>query len=127
MALGWLTASAADVPADDGWLGPDERRVLSALRLEKRRADWRLGRWAAKHAVAAASGADHRRIEVLAAADGAPHAWLDGTRLELSLSLSHRAGRALAVVAAAPAIVGCDLELVEPRSGAFVREWLAPG
>jgi 4'-phosphopantetheinyl transferase len=22
--------------------------------------------------------------------------------------------------------VGCDLECVEPRSGAFVREWLAP-
>ena len=126
MALGWLTASAADVPAGDGWLGPNERRVLAGLRIEKRRADWRLGRWAAKHALAAASGAEPRRIEVLAAAGGAPQAWLDGARLEVSLSISHRAGRALAVVAAAPATVGCDLELVEPRSGAFVREWLAP-
>ena len=66
------------------------------------------------------------RIEILAAADGAPEAWLDGERAPVSVSLSHRGGRALAAVAAAPAVVGCDLELVEPRSGAFVREWLAP-
>ena len=51
---------------------------------------------------------------------------MDGERAPVSVSLSHRAGRALAVVAHAPAVVGCDLERVEPRSGAFVREWLAP-
>ena len=50
---------------------------------------------------------------------------MSGERAAVSLSLSHRAGRALAVVAAAPAAVGCDLEVVEPRSDAFVREWLA--
>ena len=44
----------------------------------------------------------------------------------VSISLSHRAGRALAAVADAPAAVGCDLELLEPRSPAFVRDWLAP-
>ena len=26
----------------------------------------------------------------------------------------------------APATIGCDLELAEPCSAAFVREWLAP-
>jgi 4'-phosphopantetheinyl transferase len=76
--------------------------------------------------VVAACGADAERIEVLAAGDGAPEAWVDGARLPVSLSLSHRAGRALVVVAAHPAAVGCDLELIEPRSDAFVREWLAP-
>ena len=60
-------------------------------------------------------------------ADGAPEAWLDGRRCPVSISLSHRAGRALAAVARrADAVMGCDLELIEPRSGAFVREWLAP-
>jgi 4'-phosphopantetheinyl transferase len=29
----------------------------------------------------------------------------------------------LSAVTAAPAVIGCDLELVEPRSRAFVREW----
>jgi 4'-phosphopantetheinyl transferase len=125
MAPGWVTASAADVPGDDAWLGAAERRVLAGLQVEKRRADWRLGRWTAKRAVAATCPITAERVEILAAADGAPQAWLDGARLPLSLSLSHRAGRGLAVVAADPSAVGCDLELVEPRSPAFVRDWLA--
>jgi len=120
----WLTASAADVPPDDDWLGPAEREVLSGLHVEKRRADWRLGRWVAKRAVAAVQRIPAERVEILAAADGAPEAWLGGARLNVSVSLSHRSGRAMAAVAAEPAVVGCDLELVEPRSAAFVREWL---
>jgi 4'-phosphopantetheinyl transferase len=66
------------------------------------------------------------RFEVLAAGDGAPEAWADGERLPLSVSLSHRGDRAVAVLGTPPLVVGCDLELIEPRSGAFVREWFAP-
>ena len=47
-------------------------------------------------------------------------------RAPVSVSLSHRAGRALVAVVDAPAVVGCDLELIEPRSAAFVRDWLSP-
>ncbi|HET8953228.1 MAG TPA: 4'-phosphopantetheinyl transferase superfamily protein [Solirubrobacteraceae bacterium] len=124
MATGWLTASAADVPLGDDWLGPREREVLAGLRVEKRRADWRLGRWTAKRAVAAVCGVSADGLEILAAPDGAPDAWRAGARLAVSVSLSHRDGRAIAAVAPAPAVVGCDLERVEPRSPAFVREWL---
>ena len=120
----WLTASAAEVPPHDGWLGPAERDVLAGLRIAKRRADWRLGRWAAKLAVARAQGVPAAWVEILAAADGAPEAWLGGARLEISVSLSHRGGRAIAAVAPGPVVIGCDLELVEPRSPAFIREWL---
>ena len=123
----WLTASAAEVPPDDGWLSPAERAVLAGLHVDKRRADWRLGRWAAKHAVGRAQGIPAERIEIIAAADGAPEAWLGGTRLEVSVSLSHRGGRAIAAVAPGPAVIGCDLELVEARSPAFIREWLPAG
>jgi 4'-phosphopantetheinyl transferase len=126
MAPAWLTRCTADVPPGDGWLGSRERAVLAGLRIPRRREDWRLGRWTAKAAVAAHLGADPARIEILAADDGAPEAWLDGAPLPLSVSLSHRAGRAVAAVSASPDAVGCDLELVEPRSPAFVREWLAP-
>ena len=120
----WLTASAAEVPPDDGWLGPAERDVLAGLRVDKRRADWRLGRWAAKHVVAQAQGIPAERVEILAAADGAPEAWLGGRPLEVSVSLSHRGGRAIAATAPGPVVIGCDLELVEPRSPAFIRQWL---
>jgi len=126
MATGWLTRSLADVPAGDAWLGARERRVLAGLRIDKRREDWRLGRWTAKAALGAWLGADPARLEVLAADDGAPEAWLDGAPAPVSVSLSHRAGRAIAAVTAAPAVVGCDLERLEPRSAAFVRDWLAP-
>ena len=121
----WLTRWHADVPAGDGWLGATERRVLAGLRIAPRRDAWRLGRWTAKSAASAFLALPPERIEILAAADGAPEVWVSGERAAVSLSLSHRAGRALAVVAAAPAVVGCDLEVVEPRSDAFVREWLA--
>jgi 4'-phosphopantetheinyl transferase len=125
-APGWLTRSLADVPATDRWLGPAERRRLAELSVARRRADWRLGRWTAKAAVGAWLAVPPEQVEILAAGDGAPEAWVGGRRTPLSVSLSHRAGRALATVADAPAVVGCDLEYVEPRSGAFVREWLSP-
>jgi 4'-phosphopantetheinyl transferase len=44
----------------------------------------------------------------------------------VTLSFSHRAGWGAAAVGLAPTKVGCDLELVEPRSEAFISEWLAP-
>jgi 4'-phosphopantetheinyl transferase len=123
---GWLIRCTADVPAGDAWLSARERRTAAGLRASRRRRDWRLGRFTAKAAVGAWLGVAPGRVEILAASDGAPEAWVDGERAPLSVSLSHRAGRALAVVAPGPAVVGCDLERVEPRSGAFVREWLAP-
>ena len=116
---GWLTRSRTDVPPGDFWLGERERAVLAGLRMPRRRDDWRLGRWTAKAALRAWSGSEP---EVLAAPDGAPQAaGLPGVHL----SLSHRAGRGLAVVGDEP--VGCDLEWVEPRSSAFAREWLTAG
>jgi 4'-phosphopantetheinyl transferase len=124
-APGWLSQRLAEVPSGNEWLGENERRVLAGLRMERRRADWRLGRWTAKAALGGWLQVAPGRIEVLAAADGAPEAWLDDKRMPLSVSLSHRGGRALAAVGRSPQIAGCDLELVEPRSDAFVREWLA--
>jgi 4'-phosphopantetheinyl transferase len=123
---GWLIRSLADVPAGDAWLTARERRTAGGLRVRRRRGDWRLGRFTAKAAVGAWLSVAPERVEILPAPDGAPEAWVDGERAPVSVSLSHRAGRALAVVAQAPDVVGCDLERVEPRSGAFVREWLAP-
>ena len=137
---GWLTRSRADVPAGDAWLGPAERRVLRTLRFERRRADWRLGRWTAKAAVGAwlravheptgagprARGVAPQVIEILAGSDGAPEAWYEEVRLPVSVSISHREGRGLAVVTGGARSAGCDLEVIETRSDAFIREWLSP-
>jgi 4'-phosphopantetheinyl transferase len=122
----WLSRSVGDVPAGEAWLGPAERAALGGLALPKRRDDWRLGRYTAKVAICLRLGVDPGRVEVLAMPGGAPVARLDGERAELELSISHRAGRALVVLAPFGTPVGCDLELIEPRSAAFVCEWLAP-
>ena len=111
-----------DVPDGDDWLSVDERGVQAGLLVPKRRADWRLGRWTAKAALSAALGGEPSDVSILAAPDGAPEAFVDGQRLSVSLSISHRAGVGLAAVSR-EAVVGGDLELVEPRSPAFVREW----
>lgn len=124
--LGWLTRELADVPSHDRWLSELELAVLSGLRTPKRRADWRLGRCAGKAAVAAWRGVPPEAVTIAAAEDGAPEASIEGEGAGVSLSLSHRAGRALAAVADAPTAVGCDLEAIEPRSPAFLREWLDP-
>ena len=126
VAPGWLTRSLADVPDADGWLSARERAALADLVAQRRRADWRLGRWAAKAAPRARGGAALREVEVVASASGAPEAWLAGAPVPGALSLSHRNGRAFAVVADPGLALGCDLEAVEPRSGAFERTWLTP-
>ena len=37
------------------------------------------------------------------------------------ISLSHRAGRAICCVSTSIAALGCDLELIEPRSSGFIK------
>ncbi len=125
MTVHWHHACAGDVPADDEWLTDLERRVLAGLVIPKRRDDWRLGRWTAKSLLASVLGVPVGWVEVRAADDGAPDAFADGDHVGLSLSISHRDGRAVAAVAPLPNRVGIDLETLETRSDAFVREWLS--
>lgn len=125
-AVRWLLQAAADVPSGDGWLAPEERTRLAGMRAPGRRADWRLGRWTAKRAVAGwlAAQPAPAAVEVRSAADGAPEVLVGGAPAPLVISLSHRAGLAVCMVAAAGVALGCDLELVEPRSDAFVADYL---
>jgi len=125
MTVRWHRATASEVPADDTWLTDRERRVLAGLAMERRRCDWRLGRWTAKSLVAALLDVPVVRVELRTADDGAPEAVVDSAPSGLSVSLSHRDCVAVAAVAPAPTVVGIDLETLEVRSDAFVREWLS--
>lgn len=122
--------SLGDVPLQDDWLSDAERDVLAGLHLSKRREEWRLGRWTARRAVAAAVGRHDTpagAIQILAGEDGAPRVTVDGHDGPVSLSISHRAGRAFCVAAAHSMALGCDLELIEPRSNTFVRDYFTEG
>ncbi|MGO8797024.1 MAG: 4'-phosphopantetheinyl transferase family protein [Candidatus Sulfotelmatobacter sp.] len=123
-----IEQSETDVPTENEWLSAKEKHVLSGLHFAKRNTDWRLGRWTAKRLLAACLHLRTRlsnlaNLEILAAPSGAPEVFLFNQRADVTISLSHRAGRAIAVVALRKTTLGCDLEVVEPRSSAFVSDY----
>ncbi len=123
----WATAVEADLPFSSAWLGLREQELLATLQLPHRRRDWMLGRWAAKRAMRAAAdglaGFRDSELEILAAADGAPEAWITGRRAPDTISLSHRNGLGVCLLAAHGVAAGCDVELVEPRAPVFATDW----
>ncbi len=125
--LAYLLQSAAQVPPHDNWLTGQERKWLQGRRAPKRVADWRLGRWTAKAAIAAflerRGEARPAHVEILAAEDGAPHALAQGAPMAISVSLSHVAGWGFCVVGEAGISLGCDLERIEPRSEEFIESY----
>ena len=122
----WLEQTESDVPAGDSWLSPAEAGVLAGFRFPKRRADWRLGRWTAKRALAAYLGAPLPDIEIRATPEGSPEAFRAGAPLPLVISISHREGRSCCAIADSHVKLGCDLEWIEPHSAAFAADYFTP-
>jgi len=126
-----LLATARELPPGDAWLRPRERAALVRLRAPRRRRDFRLGRFAAKQALALLEGCEgveaQRRFEVLPARGGAPLAFREGAPLDVTLSISHSDGWAAAGVQRGCGRLGCDLERVEARSPAFVEDYFTRG
>jgi 4'-phosphopantetheinyl transferase len=129
MLTWWLARAEEQSPPAGEWLTAAERGYAARMRYQKRRADFLLSRWTLKLAVTRLLGwpdddAALARIESRAASDGAPELFVDGQPAEHGISLSDRAGSAVCLVAGAPAAIGCDLELVERRSDAFVQDYM---
>ena len=126
----WLALGEDALPAGEHWLAPGEAASLAGLRYTKRRTEFLLRRLVAKHAVASVTGrptdpAALAGIEVRNAPSGAPYVCVDGAPLGVAVSISDRAGWAVCVTSpTGPPALGCDLELVEPRSPGFVRDFL---
>ena len=109
-STGWNRARAT-CPLGTQWLSGSERARLDGLHIPKRRADWRLGRWTAKCAVAVYLKLS-REPEALAAVElrpapsGAPEVFLHGRPAPVALSLSHSRGTGLCAIAPAGAAGG---------------------
>jgi len=128
MHVHWLEQSESNVPAGHRWLSAAEAQYLAGIRFEKRRADWRLGRWTAKRAVAAYLNLPDAvetlaEIEIRPAPSGAPEVFWQERTPGVSISLSHRAGVSICAVAPSAAALGCDLERIEARSDAFAADY----
>lgn len=123
----WGRSFAHKVPGGDDWLSKAECEVQNRFRIEKRRSDWRLGRWALKQLVlrwGACGVRELQDLEVLAAEDGAPELYVAGRHFLGSVSITHRQRRA--IVAVAPNSVGCDLEWLEPKSDGLIQDFMTP-
>ena len=132
MELLWSARSEDDLPPTSGWLSDAEDRRLGSMRFTKRRTEFLVSRWTAKHTIARvhgsfpADGDGLGRIEIRHHPDGAPAAFIDGVAWSRRISMTDRAGWAVCLVSPGSFEVGCDLEVVEPRSEAFVADYLTP-
>lgn len=131
MDVYWLEQIEADVPVENDWLSTSEAIFLDGLRFARRRAHWRLGRWTAKRALAVClnlpgSPPALAKIEICPSPSGAPEVFIDNRPAALAISLSHRSDRAVCAVAPSAVELGCDLELIEPRSDAFIADYFTP-
>lgn len=125
----WLAHGEHEVPTSADWLSPRERDALARIRFAKRHVEFRTRRWTAKRALARVlqrelAPAALAGIEIGNYASGAPYVQVDGTRAPIEVSLSDRAGWAVCLVGApGSAALGIDLEIVEPRTDHFVRDF----
>lgn len=114
--------------ARPGLLSPREEKILSGLGIVPRRRKWLLGRIAAKLLVRQVSGDPElhdQQISVLNQPSGEPFVLIEGRGgWSFPISISHRSEIGMA---AAPtdrqARIGADLETVEPRDAALVRQF----
>jgi 4'-phosphopantetheinyl transferase len=128
MDVYWMEQRQSDVPVGSHWLSTDELDCLGTLSFPKRRGDWRLGRWTAKRALSVylklgCYPQSLANIEIRPAASGAPEAFVGRRPAAASISLSHSNGSAVCAIAPFGTALGCDLELIEPRSDAFVADY----
>ena len=119
-----LVLADVDMPSGDDWLDEEERSTLEGLHVPKRRDEWLLGRWTAKRAVGESLGIAPEVVSIHPAPSGAPEALVHGHPAPCAVSITHRAGLAACAVGPPDLALGCDLELVEPRSDGFVEEFL---
>lgn len=126
----WLALGEDALPPGKHWLAPGEAARLAGLRYTKRRTEYLLRRLVAKHAVASVTGrptdpATLAGIEVRNAPSGAPYVCVGGAPLGVGVSITDRAGWAVCVTSpTGPPAMGCDLELVEPRTPGFLHDFL---
>jgi 4'-phosphopantetheinyl transferase len=137
-----LLQSTSDAPglaagvAPASLLAPEELERCDSLRVPKRRRDWLLGRWTAKHLLQsylAEQGTPLLLDEILISAspEGAPYASRlrpsGPERLPLSLSISHSGDFSFCALAVAPPVsVGADVETIEPRPASLAEQFFTP-
>ena len=124
----WLSAGLTDVPDHDDWVDPAMAARFARMRFTTRHSEARLARWTAKRTVAAALGISEsaeslRSIVIRNAPDGAPEALVGDNPISAVIAMTDRADWSVCAMFDSGGRVGCDLELVEARSPAFIADY----
>ena len=106
---------ADQLPAPETFLSADEQEFLKELKLEKRRAEWLAGRYAAKKLISLKTGISMNELSVTY---DIWHRPLCGGHL---VSITHSGGMAAAAFADGR-LIGTDIEKIRPHSEAWKRE-----
>lgn len=127
----WHAVGMADVPDDDEWLDAREAARFATMSYPKRLSESRLGRWTAKSTAARfldlPPGREAlARVSVRNAMDGAPELSLDGRSAGVAIAMTDRSDWAVTALRRGHERIGCDLEVVEARSPAFVADYFTP-
>jgi 4'-phosphopantetheinyl transferase len=140
--IDWLIQSIAGHPAlargiaPAGLLSEQEQLRLTELKTAKRRSDWLIGRWTAKHLIQsyierqAGVQLPLNSLAVMNDPDGAPRIIADSDLnlqsaiCNLQLSISHCDGYAFCALSDTTDMqVGADIERVEPRAAGFAEDY----
>jgi 4'-phosphopantetheinyl transferase len=133
----WLLATAVADLVDEtvaaNVLSPAESEYWQKQKTSKRRHDWLLGRWAAKHLLQEQLHKSTGRIirldeiEIARHDDGWPQLRLPaevGVSADFTLSISHSHDAAFCAISArSHSLLGVDIEYVETRSAGFVADY----
>lgn len=116
-----------DVPDQLDWLHPSELEIYGSFRFEKKQKDWLLGRWTAKNLLKNCwfKGNQLEEIAVLPGTNKAPFVYLNEKLQTYQISISHSHGQAFSITTDNNMQVGCDLEKVEKRSPAFLKDYFS--
>ena len=117
----FLVVPYAAMPDVNSFFTAGERAYYDTLKIEKRRRDFALGRYALKKLLAEKFvKTDLKNIEVLRSADGYPLLNINGAPSKIYVSISHSNGYG-AACASVTNKVGIDIELIEERSKAWAE------
>lgn len=121
----WLVQSTEMMPNHAEWLNSAEQMRYNALKTDKRRRDWLLGRWTAKQLIADTTGPlPLHEIEIANRDTGEPTFTVQGNAGMGQLTISHSHGHAFcALLCDDCAALGADMELIEPRRPVFVADY----
>lgn len=128
MNVYWLEQQESEIHVENDWMSVIERAHLDSIRFQKRRLDWRLGRWTAKKAIATylcvqPTSATLSNIIIPAQSSGAPKVFFGNKPANIEISISHSSGTAACVIGESSSRIGCDLEKIESRSDGFVSDY----